>query len=149
MAQGSLVGTWRLISWEFRDAEGHVSYPMGRDPSGYLTYSPDGYVSVTIASPNRTVFASQDMSTGTTEEKAAAFDTYISYCGTYERRGETVIHRVQASLFPNWVGGDQERIVEWQDSHLRLSTRPMLIAGGTRTVHLLWERLGAAPHQHT
>jgi hypothetical protein len=44
MTQDTLIGTWRLVSWEFRDAEGHVSYPMDRDASGYLTYTPDGYM---------------------------------------------------------------------------------------------------------
>ena len=106
MAQRSLVGTWALVSWEFRDADGNISYPFGKNASGYLTYTPDGYMSATIVSPNRVAFASQDVRKATLDEKATAFDTYISYCGTYEVRGDTVIHHVRASLIPNWVGGD-------------------------------------------
>jgi hypothetical protein len=145
MTPDSIVGTWRLISLEVRDATGHVSYPMSRDASGYLTYTPDGFMWATVANPNRPLFASQDMLRGTTEEKALACDTYISYCGAYELRGSTVIHHVRASLFPNWVGVDQERIIEWVGNNLRLSTRPMLMDGALRTAHLLWERLEAAP----
>jgi lipocalin-like protein len=138
MTQDSLIGTWRLISWEFRDAEGYVSYPMGRDASGYLTYTPDGYMWATVMNPHRPAFASQDMRKGTTEEKVAAFDTYTSYFGTYEVRRDTIIHHVRSCLYPNWVGGDQERFVTWEGTRLRLSTSPMLIDGASRTAHLLW-----------
>jgi hypothetical protein len=147
MMQRSLVGTWTLVSWEFRDADGNVSYPFGRDASGYLTYAPDGYMWATIVSPNRVAFASPDLRKATINEKVAAFDTYVSYCGTYELNGDTVIHHVRASLFPNWVGGDQKRIIEWVGDNLRLSTPPMPIEGKTQTVHLLWRHLEASfPH---
>ncbi len=42
MAENSLVGTWRLVSVEFREEDGTVSYPYGRDALGYLTYTADG-----------------------------------------------------------------------------------------------------------
>jgi Lipocalin-like domain len=63
-----------------------------------------------------------------------------SYCGTYEFRGETVIHHVELSLFPNWVGVDQERLVEVRANRLTLSTRPTLFAGVQQTARLVWER---------
>lgn len=142
MAQHSLIGTWTLVSWEFRDADGNVSYPFGRDASGYLTYTPDGYMHATTVTPNRVPFDSQDIRKATPEEKATAFDTYVSYCGTYDVSEGTVVHHVLASLFPNWVGGDQKRIIEWVGDHLQLSTPPIPIAGKDQTVHLLWRRLG-------
>ena len=144
MTPHSLIGTWTLVSWEFRDADGNISYPFGRDASGYLTYTSDGYMHATTVSPNRVPFDSQDVRKATLEEKATAFDTYVSYCGTYEISADSVIHHVRASLFPNWVGGDQHRIVEWVGDNLRLSTPPMPIAGKVQTVHLLWKRLGAS-----
>ncbi len=145
VAERSLVGTWRLVSWEFRSADGDVSYPMGRDATGYLIYTPDGFMSATTVSPDRPRFASADMLKGAVQEKIAAFDTYVSYCGTYDHRGNTVVHHVKASLFPNWAGGDQVRTVEWVGDRLRLSTPPMLIDGAQRTVQLLWERVPACP----
>jgi hypothetical protein len=36
----------------------------------------------------------------------------VSCCGRYEFRGDTVVHRVELSLFPNWVGVEQERLVD-------------------------------------
>jgi hypothetical protein len=130
---------------EARDASGHVTYPMSPDAVGYLTYTPDGFMWATTVNPNRPQFASPDLLLGTSEEKVLAFDTYVSYCGTYEVRGDTVVHHVRASLFPNWVGGDQVRTIEWVGDNLKLGTHPMPLEGTSRTVHLVWERLEAAP----
>src|SRR3712207_5479695 len=63
------------------------------------------------------------------------------YCGRYEFRGETVIHHVELSLFPNWVGVEQERLVELRGDLMTLSTRPMLFGGMQRSAHLIWERV--------
>jgi hypothetical protein len=73
-------------------------------------------------------------------EKAGAAETFVSYCGRYEFHGETVLHRVELSLFPNWIGVVQERLVEISGDRLTLSTRPLLLQGRQQTAHLLWER---------
>jgi hypothetical protein len=140
MTADPLVGTWRLISWENTTADGRISYPVGTDPLGYITYSADGYVFVAIMRANRRRFSAGDLLRGTPEEKAHAAETYVSYCGTYELRGETVIHHVELSLFPNWVGVNQERLVEVRANRLTLSTRPTLFAGLEQTARLVWER---------
>jgi hypothetical protein len=51
--------------------------------------------------PNRINFRAGDLLGGSTQEKAQATETYVSYCGRYEFRGDTVIHHVELSLFPN------------------------------------------------
>jgi hypothetical protein len=145
MTRDALFGTWSLLSMESVDAEGHVSHPMGRDASGYLMYGPDGYMSVILAGAHRPVFASQDLRQGTPDEKVAAFDTFLAYSGTYEVREHSVVHQVRESLFPNWAGGNQERLVAWEGRRLRLSTRPMPIDGVLRTVHLVFEPLDPVP----
>ena len=38
----TLVGAWRLLSWENQAADGQVTYPMGTDALGYLLYTADG-----------------------------------------------------------------------------------------------------------
>jgi hypothetical protein len=102
MSSNPLVGTWRLISWENRTLDGEVSHPLGEEASGYIAYNEDGYVFVPIMRPGRTRFVTGDLLSGSPEEKAAAADSYVSYCGRYEFHGETVIHHVELSLFPNW-----------------------------------------------
>jgi hypothetical protein len=137
-----LIGTWRLLSWENRSvADGGVSHPLGEDAVGYIMYGRDGYMSVAISRPDRARFAAGDLLGGGAGERARAAETYVSYCGTYEFRGDTVVHFVELSLFPNWVGAEQERLVEVAGDRLVLSTRPILLGGVQRTAHLIWERV--------
>ena len=142
MTTNPLIGTWRLISWETRSVDGQkISYPLGEDAVGYIMYNEDGYMFVAIMRPNRVRFAAGDLLGGSTEEKTQAVDTYVSYCGRYEFNGDTVIHHVDLSLFPNWVGVEQERLVELREDQLTLSTHPILQGGVQRTAHLIWERV--------
>lgn len=143
MHQNRLIGTWRLVEWENRDAEGQVSYPLGRGATGYITYTADGYMFVALMRAGRPAFAAGDLLGGTPEERTAAAESYISYAGTYEVHADRVIHHVLASLFPNWVGTDQERFIDWDDERLILSTAPTLFGGSTRTAHLIWERVAS------
>jgi hypothetical protein len=141
MSSHPLVGTWKLLSWENRTLDGEVSHPLGEDASGYITYSKDGYVFVAIMAGARRPFAAEDLLSGSRAEKAHAAETYVSYCGRYEFYGETVVHHVELSLFPNWVGSAQERLVKINGYRLTLSTRPLLLEGRQQTAHLLWERV--------
>jgi hypothetical protein len=142
MTSNPLIGTWRLVSWENRSAvDGQVSYPLGKDAVGYIMYNEDGYMFVAIMGPNRPKFAAEDLLSGTTQEEAQAEETYVSYCGRYELDGETVVHHVELSLFPNWVGVDQKRLVEVRGNRLTLSTHPILLGGIQQSAHLIWERV--------
>lgn len=141
MEAASLMGTWRLISCEQRSADGEVTYPFGEDAVGYLIYNQDGYMFAALMPRSRTRFASGDIIGGTTEEKAGAAETYVSYCGRYEIQGDKVIHHVELSFFPNWIGSDQEREIELIGRRLTLSTPPFLVRGRQRSSHLVWERV--------
>jgi hypothetical protein len=142
MASNPLIGTWRLLSWENRTVlDEEVSYPLGKDAVGYIMYGQDGYMSVAIVRPDRANFAAGDLLRASAEERAQAAGTYVSYCGRYESRGDTVVHRVELSLFPSWIGVEQERLVEVAGDRLILSTRPILLGGVQRTAHLIWERV--------
>ena len=140
MVQNPFVGTWRLLSYEVRRADGEIVYPWGQDPIGLLIYSEDGYMSVAMMSANRTRFVTNDVKRSTIEEKAAAVNTYISYGGRYDIQGDTVIHHVEVCLFPNWVGNDQKRTYKFDDNKLTLST-PLPGGNIQRSAHLVWERV--------
>ena len=140
----SIVGTWRLLSWENRTATGKLSYPPGTDATGLLTYTGDGRMWVALARADRPSFGGPDLLGGTTEERALAAETYVSYCGRYELRDGMVIHRLEMSLFPNWVGTEQQRFVSWDGDQLVLSTAPIPLAGDTQTAHLTWRRMPSA-----
>jgi hypothetical protein len=128
-----------LEVWEARNDTGQVSYPRGRHAKGYLTYTDDGFVFVAIMSADRAPFATADLVGGTPLEKASAAETYTSYCGTYDLRDGIVVHHIEVSLFPNWVGVDQERSMEVHDDRLILAATALV--GGRRGVNrLIWTR---------
>jgi hypothetical protein len=144
MAEDPFVGAWALVSFEVRSANGAVTYPFGHDVRGYIIYSRDGYMSVAFMSAGRARCESEDMRASTVEEKVSAMDTYLSYCGRYEIRGDKIVHHIEVSLFPNWTGQDQERFYRFDGDQLTLSTSPMLIGGMEQTAHLIWRRSRAA-----
>jgi hypothetical protein len=112
----------RAVSWENRTVDGEVSHPLGEDALGYLTYTEDGHMCVAIMRPACRHFVARDVLSGSREEKAAAAETYVSYCGRYEFRGQTIIHHIELSLFPDWVGLAQERLAKISGD--RLTHRP-------------------------
>ena len=140
MSTNPFIGTWRLVSAETKTASGEISYPFGRDAAGYLIYGQDGYMAVTIMGANRKRFTTADVRGGSLQEKLTAFDTYLSYCGTYEVKGDKVVHQIELSLFPNWSGIDQERFFELSGDELILRTAPMALEGTQRTAQLIWHR---------
>src|ERR1041385_6130824 len=145
MTTNPLIGTWRLVSWENKSVDGQVSYPFGQDTLGYLLYNQDGYMFVALMRHHRANFASGDLLKGSPEEKGKAAETYISYCGKYEFQGDKVIHHIELSLFPNWAGAAQERLIERVGNRLILSTRRMLLEGRQQTARLVWERVSDQP----
>ena len=142
-APDALVGAWRLVSWENRAADGQVTYPMGSDALGCLLYTADGHFSVTISRRGRAGFAAGDLLSASAEEQARAVEGFVAYAGRYSFHGDRVIHHVELSLFPNWVGSDQERWIELAEDRLTLSASPLLLAGRQQIPRLVWERVDA------
>ncbi len=141
--QPSVVATWRLQLWETRTADGAVRFPLGRDAVGYLSYTPDGYVFVAMMRAGRPRYETSDLLGGTPAERAEAAAGYVTYCGRYEMQDGRAIHRIELSLFPNWVGVDQVRFAEVDGDTLTITTAPIAI-GGTPTNRLVWPRARAS-----
>jgi hypothetical protein len=141
MDTDAFIGAWRLVSLELRDSDGAATYPHGQDAMGSLIYTGDGFMSVAIMRAGRPRFAADDLLLGSTEEQAAAAAGYISYAGRYEVRAGIVVHRVEISLFPNWIGGEQERFYAFAGDRLTLSTGPMPLRGREQRGYLVWERI--------
>lgn len=135
-------GTWKLVSSESRSEDGHVEATFGPNPVGLLVYSPDGRMSVHLMRRDRSNFQSDDSSHGTPDELKAAFDSYLSYFGTYEidTANGVVSHRIEGCSFPNWTGTLQRRHFVLDGNRLSLITPPIRTNDKDVRVHLIWAR---------
>jgi hypothetical protein len=146
-AARSLLGPWRLLTFEIRADDGAVMRPFGPDPKGSLIYTSAGRYSAQVTRLDRQRFASGDQMKGTAEEVSTAFTGAISYFGHFEldAEGGYVVQHVESSLFPNWEGEGQKRFYELDLERLRIRTPPTLWGGGGEVVAVLeWERIPAA-----
>jgi hypothetical protein len=74
-------------------------------------------------------------------EIAAAARDYFAYCGAYELREGAVVHHIEASLLPDWIGEAQVRFVAREGDALVLTTPALPIGGGQRAARLVWRRV--------
>jgi len=132
-----IAGTWRLKTWRRFEEDGSVFYPFGEDACGILIYSPDGHMAVQMLASERPLIETDDALGGSEQQRAAAYSSCLAYFGTYEVRGQSVVHKVAASLFPNWSNTVQERpfVRNGQELVLQVTTED-----GRITNEIVWER---------
>jgi hypothetical protein len=142
------VGAWRLVSID--------GNPPGRTnvydrPSGMILYDPSGHMCVNIVfKADRKAFApfTKGLLAATTEEKVAAFDSYVAYFGTFavDAKAGTVTHHLEDNLVPGRPGTDNVRWFEFQGDD-RLLLIPIedgkggALARKDASYKLLWERM--------
>jgi hypothetical protein len=141
-----LIGTWRLVEWTFTVNESRPTHPWGGDPAGLLTYGDDGRMSASLMSVGRPPAPTRTLSAAPIDIRAAAAAGYLSYAGAYTLEGEDVLHHIELSLMPNWVGSTERRHIEWIETatgrDLILSTPPTRTDGGRTAVNRLrWARI--------
>lgn len=139
----NLVGTWELKRWYNEDASGQRFFPFGENVSGYISYSPDGFVFVHMSVADRPNYADADPFTGTPEEHQAAMISHITYAGKYTQDGDVVTHHVTQASCPNWVGSKQVRQVELDGDKLALSASGTRFQGHDVTAYVDWVRAKA------
>ena len=132
-----LIGSWRLLSFELRSPDGQVSYPFGKEVTGYVFYNEQGYMSAAFMGADRARPDSDDLAE---VAKGVNFDAFNAYCGRFEVRGNRIVHFVEVSSLPMWTGTEQERIFEIQGDRLVLETVPLQISGDAPVGYLIWER---------
>jgi hypothetical protein len=135
-----IVGTFRLVTTEVKDAAGAWSRTPNFDSVGYITYSDRGYMGVHIMPRSRPRFQGAQP---TADEALAALRGYAAYYGPYivNDKEKFVIHRRAGQINP---GGpvDAKRFYEFSGNRLILFPAP---AGGggkdQATTRVVWERL--------
>lgn len=134
------IGTWKLLRCEHRFDDGRIVYPLGKDAAGLLVYTAEGYMSGCLMNPNRPRFKTTELFAGAVEEKAQAMEGYVHYGGRFELQTDHVIHHVEISLFPNWIGSRQQRYFKFANGEMELFTNAFVAEGGKQTAHLFWKR---------
>jgi Lipocalin-like domain len=137
-----LSGVWKLVAWRRIAGDGTVSYPLGDNASGMLVYTANGRMAVQLTAADRAPLKTDDPLGGDLHERAEAYSTCLAYVGRYEVQGDTVVHWIDVSLFPNWSGAEQSRPFTCEDDELVLRTPPMETAAGTVVNELAWAREG-------
>ena len=118
-----LVGSWKLVSYEDRQASGKPVYPYGRAPAGLLVYDATGHMAVQMMKTPPPDVATDDWDRFTTQEKLALFDGYVAYFGKFEvdSSRKVVTHLPSADLSRLYIGRREERHYQLTDDRLVLS----------------------------
>ena len=137
-----LIGTWGLISYSLEDPTGAVHFPFDRDATGFLMYSPDGYMSAQMMAQKRANYLSGDIHNGKPEEMSSAANGYLAYSGPFyvDEPTQEVTHMMSVSLLPNWIGQLQSRILTVEDDYLLMTSDARLTQGRVGQPRIEWRR---------
>jgi hypothetical protein len=115
-----ISGVWNLISQDYIYLPNNTSIlqPFGPNPSGKLTMTNDGYISVVISNPDVARLPNGTTWSNTTDAQAATIaKAVVAYCGefnTFHEGDQLVLTTVvDVSLNPEWVGTTQRRNVSF------------------------------------
>ena len=101
--RAKLIGNWRLVSWVTELQETGERRPgLGGKTSGWTIFTPEGRMMGLITAEGR-------KPAKTDEERAALFNTMLSYTGMYRIEGDKFITRVDHSWNEAWTGTEQVR----------------------------------------
>jgi hypothetical protein len=120
--------------------------PWGGKATGLLTYTEDGRMWAALMATDRPDVPTRTLSAAPPAMRAAAAAGFVIYAGSYSIDGDDVIHHVEISLLPNWVGTSERRHIDWIQTDngldLELTTSPTDTDGGRVFVQWLqWTRV--------
>jgi Lipocalin-like domain len=141
-AADSIVGTWQLVSWVEEETESKTQHKnFGDKPSGILTYTADGRMSIIFADPRRQAPATPK---ATDTEAANLYRGMVAYAGSYRLEGGKILVHVDVSWNRAWDGTDRPpTTVEVKGDRLTYKTSPFVspFLGKEMVATLVWERV--------
>ena len=141
MTSHPLIGTWALVSSEWKRADGKHANPFGAGAIGVLTYDNGGYMTAQIMRADRP----PGPEAATIDAAfASAVPGFLAYFGTYEfdATRSVVTHTVLASSLPAWVGAQHQRRVELAGDQLTLRDDLLTLDGVAVAAATTWRRVG-------
>jgi len=140
--QKLFVGTWKLVSTEEKLRDGHTRpyRDLGDKAIGYLMYAEDGHMCATLMKPARPNWHGE-VEEATDAEKISAASGYTTYCGTYkvDEKKRLMFHYPEVSLYPNFIGTEQERPYRFEGHRLIFSAA--VAEGEVERWTIVWERV--------
>ncbi|HYC18343.1 MAG TPA: lipocalin-like domain-containing protein [Pseudolabrys sp.] len=129
------VGTWTLVSVKVGDGE-----PYGPTPHGLMFLDVGGRFSVAIVRAGIPKFASNNRTTGTDAENAAAVHGSLNYFGTYsvDETDKSITVKIEASNYPNFEGVSQKRSLAVNGDEMTVTNAAPSGGGGVATQ--IWKR---------
>ena len=116
LAQQSLLGTYKLVSFTV-EVEGQPPLStMGKSPRGFLVLTPNRWMHL--------ITAEQRKFGQSVEEKAALWDSLSTYTGPYRLDGSKIIVSVDVSWNESWNGTQVTRTWQLEGNHLFITTVP-------------------------
>ncbi len=118
----TVVGAWKLISYEDKDSNNTSVFPYGKTPAGLFIYGVTGHMSVQIMKTPPPDVASDDWDRFTVQEKVALYDGYVAYFGRYEvdAARHVLTHLPEADLSRLYIGRREERPYQLEGDRLTL-----------------------------
>lgn len=117
-----LVGTWRLESYTAYPTPSSTiqrpTFPMTKNVTGFIMYTPDGYMSAQFLIPGQQAF---QRGQGDEAQWAEAGKRFFAYSGPYYisseglGREEVLRHTFQVCNLPGWVGDIQIRTHRFEE----------------------------------
>ena len=130
-----VIGTWKLLEYTRTNTAGERYYPLGKDATGFLIYTQDGYMSAQLMAQERPEYTLEGLHNGTLEEMARSAHGYHAYSGKYEvdEENQTLYHHMEVSLIPNRLG-------KMQDRKIVMDGTKITITSNATSSYIVWER---------
>lgn len=132
----SLIGTWKLISWQVIGENEEVQDVFGSNPRGYLILTREGRTFALTTAELREGGMGD-------AERAALHRSMLAYTGKYRIEGNDFITTVDVSWNEDWNGTEQRRHYRVEGDRLFIETErapSIVFPGKTDYRRLVWER---------
>ena len=137
--RAQIVGVWKLVSWEREvQATGARLSIMGKNPTGYLIFTPEGRMVQIVTAEGR-------KAPNTEKERAALLDSMTAFTGMYRVEGDRYITKFDVAWHPARVGAEVVSSFRIEGDRLQVigDWMPAITAGKSamgRTI-ATWERV--------
>jgi hypothetical protein len=134
--KNTLVGTWKLVSWQVIVENEPPQNVFGSHPKGYLVLTHEGRAIVVTTADNRKGGMGD-------AERAALHKSMLAYSGKYRIEGNDFITVVDVSWNEEWNGTEQRRHYRIEGDKLFVESAPapsIVFPGKTDFRRIVWER---------